>query len=245
MINLEDEKFLLDTLKSIDLKHKPYMDNMFILFPSSYSDSESNVVIKKQTLDAWFNRINTLSYQITHSLIKSINHCKKIKNYDILSIYKSKEEAGFEYFFENAVYRLITLWDMLAQVCNIYFETNLSSDLIAYKLYFESRNRNKKVINASDQKKEEFIKFRKKVKKYIKQEENHDYISNKIRNPLIHNHNPYSFSIIDNMLNTRNIPLCDLIRVIEDYKRVSDYINEVKRLIEDEFRKLDDISEGM
>lgn len=142
---------------------------------------------------------------------------------------------------------------MLAQLCNIYFETNIDPTLITYKLYFDGKNKKHQIIGKTP-KESEFNAFRTKIKNYIYEEEsenrdneklpkidekwtrNHMHVSNMIRNPLTHSHDPYGFGVLNNVVNFRNIPAYDLKRVIEDYKQVSDYIIEVAELINFEMK---------
>ena len=60
-----------------------------------------------------------------------------LKDYDPFSRPK-EQEAKAMYHVENIVFRISILWDLLAQLCNVVFQTGINSEKIHYNRYFRN-----------------------------------------------------------------------------------------------------------
>ena len=128
------------------------------------------------------------------------------------------------YHAENIVFRISTLWDILAQLCNIIYQTGYEPEKIHYKKYFYDIA-----------KKEKTLDIFKEVEDYLKQEEdrvvninnpwtgNHIFLSN-YRNRMTHRLSPNVSSISQLGFTSRPPTMYILHRAIEDYHMVSSFL---------------------
>lgn len=111
VISKVEKNYLSDMINNIKLAHHPYLDGIFMVYPSSRSDDQSILFTKLQNLDTWLNKIDALSQKITYSLRKSMEYCEQIENFYFFNNDKCENEINFEYFLENGVFRVVTLWE--------------------------------------------------------------------------------------------------------------------------------------
>lgn len=126
------------------------------------------------------------------------------------------------YFIENALFRVSSLWDLLAQLYNIYYDIRLPINELHYWKFFTSK-KYKNIIG-------------KKIGLYLKQEDNidcegewqgnHKYVKN-LRNKMTHRNSPNITSISNFDTEFKLPPLYLLKRITEDYATASKYIDEL------------------
>lgn len=136
----------------------------------------------------------------------------------------SFEENNANYYIENAVFRIESLWDLLAQFFNIYGNYRKPYDKIyAKQLFHDAQQGNKP------------DPFAKRVYQYMDQKEcldsdpwegNYAYVKD-YRDKMIHKISPNvtSFSNMDTSI--RLPALYSIKRVVEDYHQVSLFLAEI------------------
>lgn len=224
------------------IKKYPMYTRGYIYMPA-YGEEDN--ISRVHTIEGWINKINSMNRKIELSFREAIEWAKKMdfSISSLLKMQKDYEEEMCDYYIENAVFRLITLWDLLAQLSNIYYETGLESSNIGYKKYFIGRMGNDRTRLKQDMGGDkDFNKFAKTVKAYIREEDdinlegawkgNHTYISDIVRNPLTHKHDPHSFSVIEGDMHLSEIPIISIKRGLEDLIKVNEFIRIVIDKIE-------------
>lgn len=200
-------------------------------------------------VDAWLKSINYLIRTINFSVTNALSILQS-KSESFWPYYENNEELF--YYNENILFRLITLWDLLAQLTNTIFKTNVPVDKVHYKTYFR--------IYAKSSVDETLQFFSKDVNTYLneisdfnqfeelKREDlttpwvgNHRVI-NQIRNGFTHKINPHIMSVHngpindDTSLNLPIPPINELKRLLEDYNRVYKYIFALRSAIKNPIR---------
>ncbi|MDD2518593.1 MAG: Cthe_2314 family HEPN domain-containing protein [Bacilli bacterium] len=85
-----------------------------------------------------------LAKKAKESIMLAMDYCKRIKTkFNPFNNNLNDDEYKCYYYLENALYRLEMLWDSLAQLYNLYAETNLDIDKIYYKNLFKNLYENK------------------------------------------------------------------------------------------------------
>jgi len=237
----KEKKYLIDNVKAAKQNRSIYVDEFIYLPPHG----KENEISRIHTIDAWITKINSLSSKIYLSFNQSIEYCSEIDDskFSMVKREKTKEEFMCYYFLENGIYRLISLWDVLAQLSNICFETGVNKSQIGYKKFFIGKKTNSnKDITVSALMEKRFNDFSNMVSNYINEKDdinvdgvwkgNHNYISRNIRNPLVHCEDPHEFSVLDCEINFINHPLYELKRATEDYAKVDKFLTEILDIID-------------
>lgn len=217
-------------------------EGIFVMGSSKEDEGTKNLIYIND-IDGWIRNINYL--------IKSINFSADT----VLTLLKSKEIKSFSfwgdenreeyYYTENIMFRLVTMWDLLAQITNTALELQNRVDSIHYKAFFE------KLSNENNLGKS-FFELAKEIKEYIKDKEddtsenpwkgNHNFVDN-LRNSFTHRLNPHLVNfhngLFKNDISKQNIsipvpPIYELKRLLEDYVQVYKFICKVlKHFIKD------------
>lgn len=184
-----------------------------------------------------YDSILDVNNKIQFSLREAIEFAKKSERKKwnpIVSL--SDDEWKAIYFMENAVFRIETAWDLLAQLYNIYqgYETD-NKKIQAKKFFYDC------------QKREKSLEFAKRVYNYMLLSDNVDvepwegnYIYVKdYRNKMSHRNSPSvnSFSNYDTTI--RRPTLYILKRVVEDYHKFSAFIQELVNKIISEYDSME------
>ena len=148
----------------------------------------------------------------------------------------SENEWKAGYYIENAIYRVGTLWDLLAQLFNIQQNYGKPFDKVYAEQLFHDAQQGKHP-NA----------FAKKVYDYISQKNDdsgelfkgtHCYIKG-FRDKLTHRYSPNVSSISNYAAELRQPSLYVLYRLTEDYLQVSIFLDEI---FSDILKEYDDLS---
>ena len=136
----------------------------------------------------------------------------------------SEEEYELIYHIENIVFRVSILWDLLAQLCNVIYETGYEKNKVFYNRYFEK-------YSSGDNE----IEIVKRIKSYIDEEDtsedinhwpgNHAFL-NEYRNQIAHRASPNITSVSTFGAIVRPPSMYVLHRAIEDYYMVSSFLYE-------------------
>lgn len=172
------------------------------------------------------------------SLFESVLHTdwaiKFSLNYAIEYAYKNEEsldnlfssatgnERTAAHFTENAVFRTVILWNILAQFYNIKYNIVADASKVFYKSFFRDQLVSSNTINAST------------INEYIEQPENikvepwqgnHIYV-NDYRNQMAHRNSP-NVTTMSNYATELRLPMRYVLkRVVEDYSMVSFFIKD-------------------
>ena len=145
-----------------------------------------------------------------------------LMEYDPFSMPTVQERIAM-YHVENIVFRVSILWDLLAQLCNVIYQTGISPDKINYNRYFRNHSTGSDTIPICQE-----------IVDYLDESEdisadtnpwpgNHAYLS-EFRNQMTHRASPNisSMSTLGTVL--RPPVMYVLHRAIEDYYRVSCFL---------------------
>lgn len=128
------------------------------------------------------------------------------------------------YYTENAIFRIAILWDLLAQLFNLKEELGKSIDRIFSEQLFHDAQQGK---NPNQ--------FAKRVYAYMNEAEdsssepwkgNYAYLK-EYRNKMTHRYSPSISTISDYAIDLRLPAIYSLYRAAEDYKQVSQFIQEL------------------
>jgi hypothetical protein len=239
-MNMNEEKYLRGLIGGI-VRFDCFLEGMYYM-----TRDKSDKYGKIQDIDTWFNKVNSLVHKINYSLLLAIENENMIKD-EGYNPFKDCEQKDVTYYYiENAMFRLSTLWDTLAQLVNVFYELNISISDIHYNKVF--KNENIQPTNIMKEKDRiQFAQFRSKVRGYllednntsIQQEDgfwkgNHKYI-NELRNRIVHRNDPHSIAILnrldDSGFGLPEPPLFELKRLIEDYSKCDKFLKEIYKNI--------------
>lgn len=175
-------------------------------------------------ISAVYDSICDIDAKIKYAFEQALacNFPETIKDYSPLST-PTKQEFIAMYHVENIVYRTSMLWDLLAQLCNILFQTGIHPESIHYNRYFRNYAKGDNAIPIC-----------KEIVEYLDEEDdpsadvnpwpgNHKYL-NGFRNQMTHRVSP-NISSISTFGATLRPPVIYLLhRAIEDYYKVSSYL---------------------
>ena len=238
MQNNETE-YLLNLIKEskpnkLNLKIKWCEGKEIIGIVGKLEDERVANLYKYETLYRTFLGLNE---KISYSLVLAIKYTytdEVTSDFGVLSSSTENEKLAF-YYIENAIFRTLTLWDILAQIYNIYCCINLPIKNIHYKDFF--KNKLKTVEKEIDM-------IVKKIILYLEEEDgvdserfwkgNHTYIK-KYRDQMIHRNAPDEYSFSNIGLNFKPHPSFILKRVIEDNYIVVSFIVEVLNRVNEQY----------
>lgn len=136
----------------------------------------------------------------------------------------SKEEDSTLYFIENIVFRTSILWDLLAQLYNVYWGCGIATDSIHCRKFFNNRERR--------QKNETILDYINKKEDEMEREAHFEYVK-AYRNKLTHRISPHVTSFSKYWgTQIREHPLYIICRVAADYLYAVSFINEVLNLLD-------------
>lgn len=172
-----------------------------------------------------YNTIIDTDAKIKYSLNEAIKWMDDI-DYNKWNPFQTptKEEYKAIYYTENAIFRTSVLWDLLAQLFNIKDGIGKSFDKVYVSQIFHDAQQGKRANQ-----------FAKKVYDYMEQadnldvepwEGNHKYVKD-FRDKMTHRASPNVSSISNFAMELRIPSTFVLKRVIEDYKQVSEFIQEL------------------
>lgn len=188
---------------------------------------ETSIIFDYKTLISTFvNLCNKINYSI-HKAIELTYNTEVYKNFDMFSE-GSADEVQAYYYIENAIFRIATLWDLLAQIYNKLYKCRLSYNKIHYYKFFEG------LLKSSDENRK---KHAKKLIDYFNENSNDDYNGdnrwrgnhkevNNYRNKMTHRNSPDETVLSNFDFNLKQHPSVLLRRVSEDYKQVTTWLSE-------------------
>ena len=213
-----------------------YSEDKVVLGAILNDDPEAQKFFNYATI---YNTIVDTDAKIKYSFDKSIEMATDI-DFDKWNPLNSpsKEEMMSIYYIENAVFRTSVLWDLLAQLFNIKEGLGKSFDRV-YTLQ----------IFRDAQQRENTNPFAERVYAYMVQadnsdvepwEGNYEYVKD-FRNKMTHRASPNISSLSEFAMELRMPAIYILKRVIEDYKQVSEFIQELIVDILKDYEKLNNV----
>jgi len=209
-------EYIEETLSKINLieEHRLYREEQ-------YQDLEE-VIIVRNSLN-WIIRLNKLIKFFKYSYINAFKNGKKIK----MPLEETEYKEWYSFHLENALYRLLVIWDVYAQLLNEFYKLGLERKRVSiWKV--------KRKLDELDSKKKIIGKL---IDNYCNGE-NHQFVRNYLRNDFAHNLDPHGGYIfhhkvgeywkpvnIDDFLTEH--PLKELLYIINDFKKVYGFISNL------------------
>ena len=211
-----------------------YDENIFNVYVSENKivfgslGNEASIFSKIIEFKTLYDTLIDLNWKIQLSFSEAIKYSYSDAVYNNFSITKSSKEEKLAYYnIENALFRTITVWDILAQLYCIFYSVNIKKHNINYKRIF---NHTKNEFS------KDFYEKAKEINSYIEENSdteldeelkgNHKFLSD-FRNQMIHRNAP-SISTISNFdFNIKSHPVYILKRAIEDYVVAHKYVVEI------------------
>lgn len=248
----QEIKYLIKLIEEI--KYKEW-ESIFIL-EDKYLYGVITPPDQKSNLTKWFevktlmDSIVYLDRQIKYSFLIAIEHGY---SQEIVENFKphlpsTKRETAAYYYLENAIFRISSLWDLLAHIYNVFYEIEIPSNKINYNKFFRLQVDNQ-YRSSKRQIKQNLLRIKallSPITEYLNEKDNtlidrrwegnHSYL-NSLRNQLAHRNAPGIPSCSNFSFSMKNHPIFMLKRAIEDYNTVSKFILEISTTILVEFEK--------
>lgn len=236
----EEIKYLTSLFESVK-----YDENRFKInyerdkFIFGFVSSKQTPISKIVEYGSLYDTLVDIDLKIKLSLNKAIEFSYSdsvVNNFDLFSKSQGDEMLSY-YYIENAIFRISSLWDILAQFYCLFYNLKVDVNKVYYNKIFNPNSN----IN---------VKFKEKAEQindYLNEEDNtkcedfwkgnHRYL-NKCRNKMTHRNSPNITVISKYDINMKDYPTFMLKRIIEDYSMVSRYLVEILDLIEEEIIKI-------
>jgi len=235
--NNSEMKYLQDKLEEVSYNDKRFTfmcGNNKYIFGIVSPQGEETSLAKIMQYKTIFDTLKDMDYKIKLSFQKAIDNAYSNVVQKNFSVFQSgtEEETLSYYYIENALFRTISLWEMLAQLYRLYYKVKIEKKEVEYKKFFNSS-----ISNYSFK-----IKAR-EINSYLYQKDdinlmgewrgNHKFV-NGCRNKMIHQNSPTVAAMSDYDINLKNHPVFFIKRIIEDYVVVSRFINDILDKIDEE-----------
>ncbi len=232
-------KYLKEKLSEV--RYKPDRFTVFcgedkFIFGFRSANGVLSSMVKLMQYKTIYSTLVDLDWKVKHSFNEALKYAyseQLQKDFSILQVTVSEEEKLAFYYVENALFRTLSSWDMLAQLYRLYYDINVAKEKVYYKQIF-------------DPEKQYCVKFlerARKIKAYFEQENdtdcegmwrgNHSFV-NDLRNKMTHRNSPNVAVMSDFDVNFKLHPCFLIKRIIEDYTISFVFIREILDDIEKE-----------
>lgn len=210
-------------------------EGIFINFVSS-ENPKKKVLFTAKT---YYDNVVDIAKKIRISVASAVGQCDAAFDDSLYNPFDkpTKDEIVASYCAENVLFRVLILWDILAQLYNVINECNIPEDKINYHRFFHN------LAQSNDS-------FAQKVYRYLSEETlendpasgvfdkamsgNHKFLV-KTRNSFAHRYSPNVTVILRSETRLR-IPAYVLFRrALEDYCVVSELLHELFSKVHDEY----------
>lgn len=230
-----EEKYLYSIIQSIT--YDPNRLTLYIsddkyiggvLSPDASNDDMLSKIMAYKTV---YVSIIDADNKIKFSLQKAIENTYSDEVQSKFSMFdypKGKEWEAF-YYMENAVFRLSTLWDLLAQLYRLKYLPNEKAERVYHKQFFEE-NKKESQFSQDATVIVDYFNEKNNTEGLDGWKGNYGYV-NELRNKLTHRNAP-TISIGSSFdFNIKDHPSFQLKRIVEDYNQVSLFIEEILQII--------------
>ncbi len=184
--------------------------------------------------DSIMDLVNYINLSL-HNAIELVYSEAVLNSFDFMIISTEEEWQAF-YYIENALFRIESLWDMLAQIVNLKYELEKNKRRVYHSKVFDISLKSKYWKN-------DIPEEIKKINEYITEVDdtdcegcwkgNYKYVSN-LRNCMTHNYSIARSSASGYAFEFRHHPSYILKRVVEDYSKVQHFIiDECTHILDD------------
>ena len=209
-------------------------EDRFLFGIVSAGDSEApfSRLMQYKTL---YDTLMDLDWKIKFSFDKAIEYAYSEPVQNNFSIFRveTEEERNAYYYIENALFRISSLWDLLAQFYRLFYKLEMPKERVYYK----------KVFDPSLQSSDRFKVKATEINNYLEESDdtdcegewkgNHSFV-NDIRNKMTHRNSPNIAVMSDYDMNFKQHPTFIIKRILEDYVTASKYMKEILDEIEKE-----------
>ena len=201
-------------------------------------DGEENVFSRITHYRVIYETILDLDFKVKLSFKNAIESGASVKLEEFNPFHaKSMDEELADYYLENAIFRLSSLWDMLAQLYRLYYRLKIQP----YKVNYGRLFTNEKNVTLFGKEGEQIKDYLEQIESpednlgddYIMWKGNHKFMQD-FRNQMTHRNSPNLTSISDFGISLRNPPLYTAKRLVEDYVMVSKFIADIIKKIDKE-----------
>lgn len=214
------EKIYLDE----SLFHITYDEEKYI-YGAIHKVEENEVDIF--SISSIYNVIIDLNAKIKYSFEMAARQrpSENLNDYKVFAK-PSLDEMKTIYYIENMIFRISTLWDMLAQICNVFWKKNIPIDAIYTSTFFHDYSQGKKKMHFAEIV-YDYFKEDDEIKGDIeKWKGNFEYLK-EYRNQMSHRNSP-NVSITSNFgLQLRPPAIFVLKRATEDYLKAIEFITMI------------------
>ncbi|MBR0598588.1 Cthe_2314 family HEPN domain-containing protein [Sinanaerobacter chloroacetimidivorans] len=147
------------------------------------------------------------------------------KDFSLIKTESDKEILAF-YYIENALFRTLSLWDMLAQLYRLFYNIDLPKEKVYYKQIFDPKLKHCDKFKTKATEIYEYLGQVNDIDCEGEWKGNHNFC-NVLRNQMTHRNSPNVAVMSDYDLNLKHHPIFLLKRIIEDYVAVSQYIKDI------------------
>ena len=175
-----------------------------------------------------YDTVMDMDAKIKLSIGYAIKYAYSEELMDNFSLIEKGGETEFLsfYFVENALFRVESLWDMLAQFYRLYYSVEVDNKGVNYYKFFNPNS--PRAVKFKDKAKE--------IREYLDQsdntevegmwEGNHSFV-NECRDMMIHRNSPNVSTWSDYAFHMKSHPVFMIKRIVEDYYVVSDLLLEI------------------
>ena len=172
---------------------------------------------------------------LVYSYDENVNSFEKFKMFG--DGYSSQEELFAYYFLNNAIYRLSSLWDFLAQFYNSLYGLINDNRKIYYEAFFNSYKDNYAEFKQISNYLSELIDSNESSEPYRKWSGNHKYLKN-YRNKMTHINSPSITTISNYDFNIKDHPLVILKRLCDEFNTLCSFIDTAVSIANSKFLKM-------
>lgn len=207
------------------------------IFGSTTSEDDSNIIGEVNEYRTLYDSLIGTDEMIKFSLDKAIEYTytqNVLINFNLLGEEHAEEILAY-YYLENAVFRELNLWDLLAQFYCLHYKIDKDKNKIYYNNIFNPRSPHSNKFKDKAAEIEGYLNEKDSKDNF---ETNNPWIGNHqfvvdFRNKMTHRNSPNKTTISNFDINLKTHPTIILKRLIEDYMVVSNYLNQILTVIEE------------
>lgn len=221
-----------------DKKFRFYIEgSVKYIFGSTTPEDDNSIVGKVSEYRTLYDSLMSTDEMIKFSLDKAIEYTYThniLLNFNPFSEDNAEEKVAY-YYLENAVFRELNLWDLLAQFYCLHYKIDKDKNKIYYNKIFNPRSPHSNKFKKEAVEIEEYLKEKDTIENFETNDSwigNHQFIVD-FRNKMTHRNSPNKTTISNFDINLKTHPTVILKRLIEDYVVVSKYLNHILSVIEE------------